>query len=217
MQRGVRLSEGAAHVRLDVVAFKENGELYGALKASAPTSDPEGPFAYNSEVSALVGRAFDVKTWGYLDVGIEGYWRPDDEPTGLLWDEDRAEVFAGVMTTLPFQPGVYVSYDTEVEAITVDVAAGGDRLLAANTSVDWEVRTGAVSATDSGFENYTYYGASANLRVSPPRSAWSVYGGVRATGSNEPTLFTDNAAVTGAPAEFERALYWAGIGIKLAR
>ncbi len=133
---------------------------------------------YDNEFDFYGGFGFEVSEGISMDVGGTVYYYPESGP-----NTDTFELFTGFVFETELSPSVYVYYDLDLEALTLESSVGHSFELDDNASFDVAAFMGWV---DGEGISYSYFGASADVVYSISDNS-SGYIGLRATdGSNGP-------------------------------
>lgn len=155
--RGAHLGDATLMPSVDLSI----GGFYAGMWAATPL-DPD----FDIEVDFYAGYAFDVSDTLSLDFGGTYYTYPDQ--AGDVFDNEVAEntfeIFGGINFSVPLSPAVYVFYDFDLEALTVEGSVGHSFEVSEVSAVDVGAYIGYVSP-DEGDEYY-YYGAGVSYGYS---------------------------------------------------
>lgn len=133
---------------------------------------------YENEVDFYGGFGFDVSEGISMDVGGTVYYYPESGS-----NTDTFELFTGFVFETDLSPSVYVYYDLDLEALTLESSVGHSFELDDNASFDVAAFMGWVDVEGA---SYSYFGASADVVFSISDNS-SGYVGIRATdGSSGP-------------------------------
>ncbi len=182
--RGVQLAENAVMPSFDV----SYGDTYFGVWAALPTTTN-----YADEIDLYVGHGIDINETISLDFGGTLYTYPSSGGTLLEFTDDTLELYAGFTFDAVFSPSVYLYYDLDLEATTLqfDIASDSYELTDTGLSFDWGAFAGYV--TVSGAEDYAYYGASVSFSQALSET-FSVALGGYASGASESMMFGNNSA-----------------------
>ena len=162
--RGIALAEDYFAPSVDVTY----GDLYLGLWAALPT-DSE----YDNEVDFYAGYGFEVSELVSADVGFTYYTYPDAADGIFDSDVNTFEMYTGVSFEVPLSPSLYVFYDFDLKAWTVEASAGHTWEVSESTSLEAAGFVGYVKA--DGYESYNYFGASITYSLELSENAsWSV-------------------------------------------
>ena len=133
---------------------------------------------YDNEVDFYGGMGFDVADGISMDVGGTVYYYPESGG-----NTDTFELFTGFVFDTDLSPSVYVYYDMDLEALTLESSVGHSFELDDNVSFDVATFLGWVDVEGA---SYSYFGASADVVISISDNS-SGYVGLRVSdGSNGP-------------------------------
>lgn len=162
--RGVTLAEDYFAPSVEI----SYGDMYAGIWAALPT-DSE----YDSEVDFYAGYGFEVSDLISGDVGFTYYTYPDSADGLFDSDVNTFEVYSGLSFEAPLSPSVYVFYDFDLKAWTVESSVGHSWEVSESTALEASVFFGYVNA--DGSESYTYFGGGLSYSVALSDSAsWSI-------------------------------------------
>ena len=141
--RGVQLAEEYFAPSVDI----SYGDFYAGMWAALPV---DAEFA--NEIDFYAGYGFGINETVSGDFGVTYYTYPED---GV--GEDTVEVYAGLSFEASLSPAVYVFYDFDLEALTLEGSIGHSVELSEEGSVDMSAYLGWVDP-DLG-DDWNYYGA----------------------------------------------------------
>jgi uncharacterized protein (TIGR02001 family) len=114
---------------------------------------------YGNEVDFYAGYGFGLNETVSADLGFTYYTYPDAQDDFFDSDVNTFEIYGGLSFEAPLSPAIYVFYDFDLEALTIEGSAGHTVELSEEGSVDFSVYLGHVDP--DGGSSYLYYGASA--------------------------------------------------------
>ncbi len=133
---------------------------------------------YANEFDFYGGLGFEVSEGISMDVGGTVYYYPESGS-----NSETFELFTGFVFETDLSPSVYIYYDLDLEALTLESSVGHSFELDDNASFDVAAFMGWV---DAGDDSYSYFGASADVVYSISDNS-SAYIGLRASdGSTGP-------------------------------
>ncbi len=146
--RGVHFADDYIAPSVDI----SYGDMYVGLWAALPTDNE-----YESEVDFYAGYGFDINDLVSADVGFTYYTYPDSADGVFDSDVNTFEVYTGLSFEAPLSPSVYVFYDLDLEAFTIESSAGHMFEVSEKTAMELVGYFGYVDA--SGGSSYVYFGA----------------------------------------------------------
>jgi len=162
--RGVALAEDYFAPSVDITY----GDMYIGLWAALPT-DSE----YENEIDFYAGYGFEISELISGDVGFTYYTYPDSADGVFDSDVNTFEVYTGLSFEAPLSPSVYVFYDFDLKAWTVETSAGHTWQVSETTSLEAAGFLGYVKP--DGSDSYTYYGAGLTYSIEISENAsWSI-------------------------------------------
>lgn len=182
--RGVALAEDYFAPSVDITY----GDMYAGIWAALPT-DSE----YGDEVDFYAGYGFSVSELVSADLGFTYYTYPDSADGLFDGDVNTFEIYAGLSFEAPLSPSVYVFYDLDLEAFTLETSAGQSWEVSESTAIELAGYLGYVDA--SGIDSYFYYGAGLSYSIAMSETA-SASIGVNWYGSEEDMGDGDKNKVT---------------------
>jgi uncharacterized protein (TIGR02001 family) len=176
--RGTTLAESAFQPGVEVAV----GNAYGGVWHSASLEDAD---IFGDETDYYLGYGFGVAEGITGDVGVTRY----DYAGG---GGDTTEFYAGLAFDVPLEPSVYLYYDVDLEATTLEGSAGYSWDIAENASFDVGGTLGLVDA-DAGEYEYASLSGGVSTGLTDEIGA---YASLAYVYSSEDTLvdFDDNVA-----------------------
>ncbi|MEX0324757.1 MAG: TorF family putative porin [Puniceicoccaceae bacterium] len=173
--RGVQLAEEYFAPSIDI----SYGDFYAGIWAALPVDA-----MYGNEVDFYAGYGVGLSETVSADFGFTYYTYPDagDE---FFDSVNTFEIYGGLSFEAPLSPSVYVFYDFDLEALTIEASGGHSVEISEEGTVDFSAYLGYVDA--DGFDWY-YYGLGVALTHSFTDNA-SASVGVNWYGSEEDTMF----------------------------
>lgn len=153
--RGVFLAQGSIQPGIDI----SYGGAYGGIWYSFPL-DAE---ISSKEMDVYGGYSFAVSDMVDLDVGATWYYYPNAENLGIT-EDNTFETYVGAVFDTTFSPAVYLYYDWDLEAITLEFSGGYSVEMGENSSFDVGPYIGYVDP--DGGDSYLYGGVSADVSYS---------------------------------------------------
>lgn len=141
--RGVQLAEEYFAPSVDV----SYGDFYAGMWAALPVDA-----MYANEIDFYAGYGFGISETVSGDFGVTYYTYPEAGS-----GEDTIEAYAGLSFEAVLSPAVYVFYDFDLEALTLEGSIGHSVELSEEGSVDMSAYLGWVDP-DMG-DSWEYYGA----------------------------------------------------------
>ncbi len=158
--RGAQFAEDYFAPAVDITY----GDMYAGIWAALPT-DSE----YEDEVDFYAGYGFEVSDTVSGDVGFTYYTFPDSADGLFDGDVNTFEIYTGLSFEAPLSPSVYVFYDLDLEALTIETSAGHSWEVSESTAIELAGYLGYVDA--SGADSYLYYGAGVSYSIAISESA----------------------------------------------
>ena len=144
--RGVRLADEYFAPSVDV----SYGDMYAGIWAALPVETE-----YPSEVDFYAGYGFGLSETVSGDVGFTYYTYPDE--LDLFDDGNTFEIYGGLSFEAPLSPAVYVFYDFDLKAFTIEASGGHTVEIDESSAVDFSLYLGYVEPDVD--DDYLYYGA----------------------------------------------------------
>ena len=175
--RGVRLADEYFAPSIDV----SYGDFYAGIWAALPVEGTKWDGTDQNEVDYYAGYGLGLSETISADFGFTYYTYPEAEED-FFGDPNTFEIYGGLSFDVPFSPAVYVFYDFDLDALTLEVSGGHTVELTEESAVDFSIYLGNV-APDEG-SDYVYYGAGVSYSYSLTENA-SVSIGVNYYGADE--------------------------------
>jgi len=173
--RGVFLAQNTFMPSLEVAA----GDFYAGIWTAQPVDGKENGVAFDNEIDLYAGYGFAAGDVTTIDVGATLYWYPEN---GGAYDDTTFEPFIGAAFDVATSPALYLYYDTELETMTLEGSLGYSFELSEAASLDLGAFLGFVDP--DGGDEYTYYGATADLVYSLNETS-SISAGIRLSDVDE--------------------------------
>lgn len=148
--RGVQLAEEYFAPAVDI----SYGDFYAGIWAALPVDSQFG-----NEVDFYAGYGIGVNETVSADIGFTYYTYPDAGDDFFDSDVNTLELYAGLSFEAPYSPAVYVFYDLDLEAFTLEVSGGHSVEVSEEGTIDFSTYLGYVDPDAGG--DYLYYGLSA--------------------------------------------------------
>ncbi|HSH09316.1 MAG TPA: TorF family putative porin [Oceanipulchritudo sp.] len=150
--RGVRLADEYFAPSVDI----SYGDFYAGIWAALPVEAAKADGTDATEVDFYAGYGIGLNETISADIGFTYYTYP--QSSDEFFDTSNTfEIYAGLSFEAPLSPAVYVFYDFDLEALTLEASGGHTVEVSEEGSVDVTVYLGYVEPdVDSG---YYYYGA----------------------------------------------------------
>jgi uncharacterized protein (TIGR02001 family) len=149
--RGVGLAEEYFAPAVDI----SYGDFYAGIWAALPVDSEFG-----NEVDYYAGYGFGLSETVSADVGFTYYTYPDAGDDFFDSAVNTFEIYGGVSFEAPLSPAVYVFYDFDLEALTLELSGGHSVEVSEKGTVDF---TGFVGYVDADGFDWYYYGLGAAL------------------------------------------------------
>lgn len=180
--RGVQLADEYFAPAVDF----SYGDFYAGIWSALPV---EGEDA--NEVDFYAGMGVGINEMVSADFGFTYYTYPSSSDEFFDGDVNTFEIYTGASFETTLSPAVYVFYDFDLEAFTLEGSIGHSVEAGTDGSIDLSAYLGYVSP-DEGDE-YTYYGASVGYSYAfTENAAWSI--GVNWYGSEDPLGFNEDGS-----------------------
>ena len=177
--RGAQFAEDYFAPSVDIAY----GDFYAGIWAALPTDSD-----YEDEVDFYAGYGFAMGDMVSGDVGFTYYTFPDSADGLFDGDVNTFEIYTGFSFEAPMSPSVYVFYDFDLEALTLETSIGHSWEVSDTTAIELSGYLGYVDA--SGSDSYFYYGAGVSYSIAMSESA-SASIGANWYGVNEDGLMYD--------------------------
>ncbi len=177
--RGAQVHEFSFQPSLQI----DYNQFYIGTWGAVPLSN-SGTF--NTEVDFYAGLGVPVTEQVDLDFGATFYTFPS------VAGATNFETFAGITYDNAVSPSLYVFYDFDLNAVTIEGSAGHSWPLADQLSFDVGVNAGAVY-TQGAASDYYYYGVTADVSHEINDRVSASFG-ARWTGSTQNTFFSNVVA-----------------------
>jgi uncharacterized protein (TIGR02001 family) len=193
--RGVGLAEEYFAPSIDI----SYGDFYAGIWAALPVDS-----VYGNEVDFYAGYGLGLSETVSADFGFTYYTYPDAGDSFFDSDVNTFEIYGGVSFEAPLSPSVYVFYDFDTEALTLEASAGHSVEISEQGSVDFTGYLGYVDGLKAdigipsvgfGSVSYYYYGLGVALTHAFTDNA-SASIGVNWYGSEEDTIMGDDNELT---------------------
>jgi len=152
--RGVALAEDTFMPSVD---FAVGGAYFG-IWAALPVDT-----VYGNEVDFYGGYGFDISETFGMDVGFVYYTYPDAQDD-FFDDPNSLEFYVGFNFAVPASPSLYISYDVDLEALTLEGAVGHSFEMGDASAIDVSGYYGYVEPDEGS--GYYYYGIGASYGYS---------------------------------------------------
>ncbi|WP_306251299.1 TorF family putative porin [Parvularcula sp. IMCC14364] len=196
--RGFQLADEAIQPYVEI----GKGGFYTGVWFSTPLDSRE---FFDNEVDIYAGYSFDISESLLGDVGFTRYIYTDSDG-----ESDTTELYAGLAIAAPLDPSLYLYYDLDLEATTLEGAASHSYPVAENVSLDLG---GTLGFIDADGDDFTYFIASAALSTSVADNA-DAYVSVSFGANSEDTFIDDSNDLfnNGDLTQLESSGFWFGVG-----
>ncbi|MCI5047925.1 MAG: TorF family putative porin [Aquisalinus sp.] len=196
--RGFQLADEAIQPYVEI----GKGGFYTGVWFSTPLDSRE---FFDNEVDIYAGYSFDISESLSGDVGFTRYIYTDSDG-----ESDTTELYAGLAIEAPLKPSIYLYYDLDLEATTLEGSAGHSYPVSETVSLDLG---GTLGFIDADGDDFTYFLASAAL-TKPVADNAEAYVSVNFGANSEDTFIDDSNDLfnNGDLTQLESTGFWFGIG-----
>lgn len=146
LDRGIELADAIFQPSLDIF---ENGYYAGVLGSY----ELNGSF---DETNLYLGSYQSLNPLISLDGGLNGF---------ILNGEEDLEAYFGCVLEYGLRPAIYLTYEFQNEAFTLEGSLGDEIPIHRSLSLEWSLKAGARWLETGNFDSYQYLTGTANLLI----------------------------------------------------